>query len=279
VFVARHRRHRVVRKVAGLCRRYLGWFDNASHDINTNGERLVLQAMGRLNPRVVLDVGAHRGQWTIACKACCPTAEVHAFEIARPTYERLVAGTRHLEGVHCRMVGMSDAPGHVLIRYYPDLPSLTTTTQFPHPYAFEESLAEVTTGDMYVQRHHIEHIDLLKIDVEGMEHRVLQGFEGMMARHAIDLVQFEYGRASLVTGYLLRDFHAYFRQRGFVVGKIYPTYVDFRDYTLDDEDFIGPNYLACKADKAADMVRLCHLCAQGGGGAQGTGRRYWPWSR
>jgi hypothetical protein len=83
-----------------------------------------------------------------------------------------------------------------------------------------------------------------------MEHRVLKGFSGMLERKVIDLVQFEYGRVSIVHGFLLRDFYAFFRERGYVVGKIYPNYIDFRDYDMSDEDFLGPNYLACRADKA-----------------------------
>jgi hypothetical protein len=32
---------------------------------------------------------------------------------------------------------------------------------------------------------------------------------------------------------------------------VFPDHVDFRPYTLDDEDFMGPNYLACREDLAA----------------------------
>jgi hypothetical protein len=73
----------------------------------------------------------------------------------------------------------------------------------------------------------------------------------MFTRRAIELAQFEYGRVSIVNGFLLKDFHAFFRERGYSVGKIFPNYVDFRDYNLADEDFIGPNYLACRKDNTA----------------------------
>jgi len=80
----------------------------------------------------------------------------------------------------------------------------------------------------------------------------LTGFGDMLARNDISLVQFEYGRVNIVNHFLLRDFYAFFRERGYVVGKIFPNYVEFRDYDLMDEDFLGPNYLAC----AEDMVEL-----------------------
>ena len=118
----------------------------------------------------------------------------------------------------------------------------------------------MTTGDKYCAEHGIAHIDLVKIDVEGMERQVLKtDLRTCLARNAIDLVQFEYGRANILNEFLLRDFHAFFEQRGYVVGKLYPNYVDFRGYDLADEDFAGPNFLACRSDK------VHYLRAFGGG--------------
>ena len=249
IFLARQRRNLLVRKLAGLCQRYLGWFSNLNYDLLTNGESFVLEKLGGFRPRVLFDVGANIGDWSLEAKRRCPAAEVHAFEIAAPTFESLVANTRHLKGMHCRMAGLSDVEGAIRIRYYGAFPALTTCTEYPHPLPFTELEARVITGDSYAAQNGIEHIDLLKIDVEGMEEKVLTGFQRMFAGRAIDLVQFEYGRVSIVNRFLLRDFHAFFLERGYVVGKIFPNYVDFRDYDLADEDFMGPNYLACLEDK------------------------------
>ncbi len=255
--VARYRQSFLVRKVAGFCRRYLGWYGNFSYDLRTNGEAFVLETLGSFQPRVLFDVGANVGEWSIVAKAHCPGAEVHAFEIAKPTFEILVANTGHLPGMHCQNVGLSDVAGPIRIRYYAALPALTTSTDYPHPLAFTELGAEVVTGDEYAARHGIEHIDLLKIDVEGMEEQVLNGFQRMLARKAVDLVQFEYGRVSIVNRFLLRDFCNFFRERDYVVGKVFPNYVDFRDYELEDEDFMGPNFLACREEKAEYLQALC----------------------
>jgi hypothetical protein len=85
---------------------------------------------------------------------------------------------------------------------------------------------------------------------------VLRGFEETMGRDAIDIIQFEYGRVNIVTHFLLRDFYEYLEPRGYVIGKIYPGYVDFRPYSVDFEDFRGPNYLAVLKSKPAYIQPL-----------------------
>jgi hypothetical protein len=104
----------------------------------------------------------------------------------------------------------------------------------------------VQTGDDYVSAEGLSRIDFLKIDVEGAEHLVLEGFEKTFSREAIDLVQFEYGKVSILTHFLLLDYYRLFESKGFVVGKLFPDGVDFRPYSLDHEDFIGPNFVACR---------------------------------
>ena len=248
-FIARHRRGLLARKFAGLARRYLEWHGNVNYDIETNGEGFVLDTLRAFRPRILFDAGANRGDWTLAACSRHPEALIHAFEISPPTFEALAANVASNSRVHCNNVGLSDSEGPITIRHYGGLSALTTATAYPHPFEFSEITARTVRGDSYAARNGIDRIDLLKIDVEGMEEAVLRGFEALFARHAIDLVQFEYGRVAILNHVLLSDFHAFFRERGYVVGKIYPVYVDFRDYDFADEDFLGPNFLACRKDR------------------------------
>jgi hypothetical protein len=138
----------------------------------------------------------------------------------------------------------------VLLRHFDGAPALTTASDYPHPLPSVSIVGRTRRGDDYAREAGIERIDFLKIDVEGMEERVLRGFSGMFDRQAIDVVQFEYGRVNILNRFLLRDAYEFFTACGFVVGKIYPSYVDFRDYALGDEDFLGPNFLACRAARS-----------------------------
>lgn len=260
MLIARNRRSRITTRLARLCHRYLAWYGNFNYEFTSNGEEFVLEVLARFDPHVIFDVGANIGNWTLVARRHCPTARLFCFEIAPPTFGTLEANVANLNDVHCENVGLSDTEDTIAIRHYHAAPALTTAMAYPHPLSFEELPGRVVRGDAYAAAQGIEHIDLLKIDVEGMEDRVLKGFDKMLARGAIDLVQFEYGRANILSHFLLTDFCAFFRQRGYVVGKVFPNFVDFRPYDFADEDFLGPNYLACREDRR-DYLRALRLDA------------------
>jgi hypothetical protein len=134
----------------------------------------------------------------------------------------------------------------VPVKHFPAGSCASSTVDFPHPLDSVTVYGRVERGDEYVREHGIERIDMLKIDVEGAEMRVLQGLEETISAGRVRAIQFEYSRLNIVARCFLRDLYEFLVARGYRVGKIYPTYVDFRDYSFDHEDFIGPNYLAIR---------------------------------
>lgn len=255
-WVARHHRHAALRRLAGWCRRYLEWHGNLSYELADNGEGFVLDTLARFGPRLIVDAGANVGDWTRAAHARCPGARIVAFEISPPTYATLCERTAGLAGVQCIASGLAERAGRVRLRHYEAAPALSTASAYPHALPYVEIEAPVVAGAAWAAEAGVTHIDLLKIDVEGMEDAVLRGFEPLLSQGAVDLVQFEYGRVNILSRFLLADFHAFFAERGFAVGKIHPDHVDFRDYALADEDFMGPNYLACRRDRADLLAAL-----------------------
>lgn len=244
------RRNLLLKTAAKLCKQYLKWYDNASYKPDRNGERWLLERLGREDVRVVLDVGANVGKWARLAATAFPAATVYALEIVPATFEQLraeTAGGGH-ERIRCFNLGLADRTGRLKIRYHPSASTHATFTAYPHGWAGEELDCAVVTGDEFLDAHAIPAVDFLKIDVEGAEHLVLEGFRRALAAGKIRFVQFEYGRVNILTKVLLQDFYALFRGYGYVVGKIYPDFVDVRDYNLNDEDFLGPNYLACRTD-------------------------------
>jgi FkbM family methyltransferase len=237
-----------------FCETFVKLYRNYDYDIDSNGERWLLRRLAGLPMRIVFDVGANHGEWTRTARQEVAHCDIHAFEIVPETFRQLDAATAG-PGIFLNAVGLGAADGAMPIRVFEAGSELSSMVDFPHG-ASREVTCQVRTGDGYLKERGIGYVDLLKIDVEGAEHLVLQGFEQALARGAVAVIQFEYGKTSILTRYLLRDYYRHLTDRGFVVGKLFPDHVDFRAYELDDEDFLGPNYVACRADRPDILERL-----------------------
>lgn len=243
-YVAAHRRNPVVSKLAGFSRSLHMAYENFNYDPERNGEHFVLRALAGEEVRTILDVGANVGNWARMAHRIFPQATVHCFEIVPQTWELLSHNVAGEPAIVANAFGLSDADGTVEVRSFSASNELATVVDFPHDGPSRTVECRVTTGDRYLAERGIERVDFLKIDVEGAEGAVLRGFSQAFAERRIRVVQFEYGLSSIVSRYLLRDFYEFFASMDYHVGKIYPTHVDFREYRLTHEDFIGPNFLA-----------------------------------
>jgi FkbM family methyltransferase len=257
VFVARNRRNRALQVAAHAARRYIEIIENRHYEFAENGEEWLLARVGATRPAVVFDVGANIGDWTAEVRKAAPGAEVHSFELIPPTAAKLSERFKHDLSVYTVGSGLLDEPGTVEVTHYPGEPVLSgvALAGAEHPFVHETLQVPVVRGDDYCDTHGIDRIDYLKIDAEGSDHLVLKGFERMLRAGAVGAVQFEYGRANAANHFLLADFYDLLVGAGMVVGKLYPTYVDFRDYDVTHEDFIGPNFVAVQEDRS-DLIRL-----------------------
>jgi FkbM family methyltransferase len=223
-------------------------------DIAHNGEARVLEQLGS-DLGVVFDVGANVGDWTARALAA-GAREVHAFEISPTTAAGVTQRYAGDARVRVNAFGLGAAPGTVAIHHFPDHPALTTITDYPHDAPSTVIEAPVSTGDAYMADAGIERIDFLKLDVEGAEPQVIEGFGAAFANGAIGAVQYEYGRVAILTKYLLRDFFAQMVEYGFRVGRIEPNGVEFLDYDMALENFKDSNWLAVHRSRAAWIGRV-----------------------
>ncbi len=235
--------------------------------MQTNGEEWLLQQVATLRGlQCAFDVGANIGDWSLKCRHFLPDVTIHAFEIAPPVFSELRQRVSHLENIILNPVGLSDQNGEIKI-FYPETSHYRTTAYQEHlgaayalpgeqPAAPQSLQVPVIRGDDYVKQHKIQTIDLLKIDVEGMEERVLRGLEQTFSERRVRLVQFEYNTTNIVSKFLLRDAYNFFSNFGYQVGKLYPDYVDFRDYHYRHEDFCGPNMVVVRKEDAGLLKRL-----------------------
>lgn len=181
---------------------------------------LVAQTAGRLRARellsaelagqkapVIFDVGANAGITTRQFLSSFPSATIHAFE-PHPTLFAKLSETFHgSERVVLNNCGLGNACGTLTFNQSSDLGSSSFLAfDKTSPYvagirlSTESSMqANVLTVDSYCRERGVNHIHLLKLDIQGFEPQVLEGSVEMLSRGAIDCIQLEI---------IFRDFYA-----------------------------------------------------------------------
>ena len=91
------------------------------------------------------------------------------------------------------------------------------------------------------------YIDFTKIDVEGHELSVLEGFHNAIKGQKIGMIQFEYSEINLEKKLYLKDFYDFLQ--GWELGRIYPGYIDIQAYQMRLENFVPGNFIAIPSNK------------------------------
>jgi FkbM family methyltransferase len=234
--------------LAVICERYLANYNSFSYDFFKNGEADVLKKLCVFEMSVVFDVGSNIGDWASIANEYLQPATIHCFEISERTFETL---SRNLHGNQYILnnVGLSNISGKVVYKDYgPDsgVNTLILDVNY-HDASTKPFLKEgaVITGTEYCMERNIGRIDFLKIDVEGAEYLVLEGFAEYLKNKAIRVIQFEYGYANGDAKYLMKDFYKLLEGFGYKIGRIRQDKVEFDKWTYRHNDFnSGPNYIA-----------------------------------
>lgn len=235
-------------RLVRLCRTVILGIENGSnHNIISNGElRSFLSVLEDVEDSMtVFDVGANVGDWTLTVvESIDVPSQFHLFEIVPATFEELNKNV-HGERYRLNNFGLSDEENIIDIHYYPE--SSTGSSIVRLPWTVEDVVVKckVMTGDKYCAENYIERIDFLKIDAEGMDYRILQGFRTMLENGNIETIQFELNKSSILTKKLLIDFYNLLVPLGYEIGRIYPTHTRFKKYELiTDEMLVQGNYIA-----------------------------------
>lgn len=247
----------MTRGLAYLCGKYLDYYECRSYRFDTNGEQNVLRKLKTQSLECIFDVGAHTGRWSLMAHEIFPTVPIHAFEIIPEICEVLARNLQGRDTLVINPFGFSDTNSQTTIHYVPGGSPLSSLAGEPpdEPGRSVAKTVRVMTGDSYMEKHGINHINFLKIDVEGAESRVLKGMKNALANKKIDIIQFECNKLAVLSKFLLIDFYKLFEEHRYRVGKIYYDYVDFREYDQRHENFYGPNYLAVRGDRP-DLIDL-----------------------
>ena len=243
-----------------VCKAYVNRFNGENNDdVTTNGELTLLKCfLGRHTLLTVFDVGANVGDWARLALSINPDIQLHCFEPSRFTFERLKS-SHWPEGCSLNNFGLgSKSEERVLYIFEPGsgMNSLHQRHGLEDRGWKPNSRSEVVllrTLDEYCAEKGIDHIDFVKVDVEGHELEVLRGARRTLGESAISAVQFEYGGCNIDSRALLLDLFAFWADYGYCVFKLFPDGPRLIEpYSQRLENFQYANYLALARDFALE---------------------------
>ncbi|HEV7572729.1 MAG TPA: FkbM family methyltransferase [Thermoanaerobaculia bacterium] len=138
----------------------------------------------------ILDVGANDGVSAIKFRDAFPAATIHAFEPVTETFAILKRNVEKHKGIYSHQMALGAAPGTAQI-YLTEHSTMCSLVRPDAPLG--EETVRVTTIDDFAAEHHIDRIDLLKVDAEGFDLEVLHGAERLLDEGNIGFVLAEVG--------------------------------------------------------------------------------------
>lgn len=211
---------------------------------------LSLLPAGLRSRPVAIDAGANVGNWSAALLEAAPKAKVVAVE---PSPEAAQSVERRFSGREVRVIGMalSDEDGGVQTlwgdREGSPLASLEKR-RLDHFGIEVIALSEVpvTTIDSIVSKMD-EPPCVIKLDVEGLELRVLEGARQTLAAKSTCVVQFEFGGCNIDSRTFFQDFWYLLKDLGFEMWRLGPRGLSkIVAYSEHDEVFTTTNFFASR---------------------------------
>lgn len=192
-------------------------FGEGNHPL-LSGETFVMsylrdQVFRTGRPVIIFDVGANIGVYArLALDTFGSRAVIYAFEPAAKTFRMLAENMDGRQNVKLYNVGFGNADGTATLFSAGEgskLGSLYDTSRRLSRIGLalkEREQIALTTVDNFCEGEGVDRIDLLKLDVEGHELKILEGGRAMLDGGRVDALQFEFGAANVESRTFFRDF-------------------------------------------------------------------------
>lgn len=229
--------------------------------VSDSGELWVMDYFGKYlandKPAIVFDVGANIGSYSSAViSRLGKKVKLYCFEPSKKTFELLASNLTPYENVELFNFGFGNKVESVTLYSNAEGSGLASiyNRRLDHFGICMEQTEEIhlRTLDNFCTDMQIEHINLLKLDVEGNELNVLNGTQSLISSDSIDFIQFEFGGCNI-------DSKTYFQDFFYLLDPYYKIYRILKDgiapieqYKERYEIFTTTNYLAISRKYSSD---------------------------
>lgn len=224
---------------------------DGQNDPRGNGEYWLLEHVLKASPspKVLLDIGANKGDWTaqaLRLAQATKQVHVHSFEPSLATRSMLTARFMGSVAVTVQPHALSDTVTET--RFYSKEDGAGTNSLSPSSGGNVEVVAQITI-DRFLQKSDIQAVSMVKIDTEGFDLLVLRGAEQSLHDGRIDIIQFEYNWRWLLNHVCLRDVFALIADKPYRLGKLCGDAIEFYDqWHFELDRFFENNYVLIRND-------------------------------
>lgn len=159
---------------------------------------------------VVLDIGANEGDFAALCKKACKSVKLVVVEPQKELEEKLLAilGSDDL----CVWKAASNFVGVSAFnrKSIGDRKASLSSTKNPN-----DINVGVTSVDQICEEYNLTRVNLLKIDTEGNDFRVLLGSEESIDKGKIDAIIFEISYQTFMNGFTPQEIEGWLRDKGY----------------------------------------------------------------
>ncbi len=232
--------------------------NNGNANFDKNGEKVFIDFLltsfknGRGGEKVVFDIGANIGDYSEMIKNKAKLLnldiELHLFEPTKSCFETISQKFKDDINVFLNNFGVSDKNGEATIFYDKEKSGLASLYQRNLDiYSLQLNQTEsikLIRLDNYIEENNINHINFIKIDIEGHELKAFEGLGKYLNCGFIDYIQFEYGGANLDSHTSLMEIYKFLQERGFKIAKVMRKGLEIRKYSPFMDNFNYANYVA-----------------------------------
>lgn len=146
----------------------------------------MLRAEG-FQPRCIVDVGAYEGYWTQSVKEIFPSAKVLMVEAQQNKSDCLARVCQQSSDVQYEIALLGSQAGASVM--FSEMETGSSVFEEQSDFPRQRNMRVTSTLDLIAERLKLEHIDFLKLDVQGYELEVLKGGSTVLSRCACVLLE------------------------------------------------------------------------------------------